>query len=205
MYLYTLLRCSANLPNALLVAIVAQLTAGCSGQREPAKLALEKIHTEMEMASPDAPKYLPDQAIFVKKEVARLNASFEVHDYSTVVADSPTVLLDAKHLVAAATSRNQEAVLFLMHEWTTLDSSLPPSFAAVRSRLDALSNVRHAPKGVDTAAAKATVAEGRAFWDQGHAAFDAGRIEEAVASLKNAKPKVDAAAAALQLQLSTAN
>jgi hypothetical protein len=151
--------------------------------------------------SPEAPKYLPDQAKFVQKEVARLNTSFEVRDYSTVVADSPAVLLDAKHLVAAATAKKQEAVLHLVNEWTTLDSSLPPSFAAVRSRLDALSNVRHAPKGVDVAAAKVAVAEGNASWDQGHAAFDAGRIEEAVASLKNAKPKVDAAAAALQLQL----
>ncbi len=191
----------SNLARALLFVIVAQLTSGCSGQREPAKLALEEIKIEMAIASPEAPKYLPDQATFVQKEVARLTASFEAQDYSTVVADSPTVLLDAKHLVAAAKSRKQEAVLRLVHEWTTLDSSLPHSFAAVRSRIDALSNVRHVPKRVDVAAAKVAIAEGSALWDKGHAAFDAGRFEDAVASLKDAKPKVDAAAAAIQLQL----
>jgi hypothetical protein len=197
--------CACALPrvaNTLLLIGIASLTAGCAGQKEPAKLALEQVNTEMEMASPDALRYLPGQAIFVQKEVAKLNASFEAQDYPTVVADSPVVLVDAKHLLAAATAKRQAVVMQLAHEWTTLDASLPPLFAAVRTRLDALSNVRRGPKGVDVSAVKTDFAEGSALWDKGEAFFDAGRIEDAVATLKDAKPKVEAAAAALQLPVS---
>jgi hypothetical protein len=181
--------------------VVARLTAGCEGQHEPAKLALEEVNTAMEMASPDAQKYLPNQTILVQKEVAKLNASFEARDYSVVVADSPAVLLDAKHLVAAAMAKRQDAVMHLVHEWTTLDSSLPPLFAAIRERLDALSKAKHGPKGLDVIALKAAVTEGSALWDKGQAAFSAGRLDDAVASLKDAKHRVDAAAAALQLHV----
>ncbi len=183
----------------LLYAFIAQFAAGCSDQQKPAKLALEEIHTAMEIASPDAQRYLPDKAIFVQKEVDRLDSSYQSQDYSTVVADSPVILLDAEHLAAAATAKRQESVMHLVHEWTTLDSSLPPLFAAVKSRLDALSMARHRPKGVGVLALKATVAEGNTLRDQGQASFDAGRLEEAVAFLKDAKSKVDAAAAALQI------
>jgi hypothetical protein len=195
----------AALANALLFVGIAWLTAGCAGQEGPAKLALDQINTEMEMASPDALKYLPDQTIFVRKELARLNASFEAQDYPTVLADSPAALVDAKHLVAAATAKRHTVVMQLVHEWTTLDASLPPLFSAVRTRLDALSKVRHGPKGVDVTTVKTDFAEGSALWDKGEVLFDAGRIEDAVASLKDAKPKVEAAAAALQLPVSGTN
>ena len=102
----------------LLYAFIAQFAAGCSDQQKPAKLALEEIHTAMEMASPDAQRYLPDKAIFVQKEVDRLDSSYQSGDYSTVVADSPVILLDAEHLAAAATAKRQESVMHLVHEWT---------------------------------------------------------------------------------------
>ena len=193
------------LANTLLYAVIALFAAGCSGQHEPAKLALEEINTAMQLAAEDAPKYLPDQTIFVQKEVAALNAAFEARDYATVVAESPTVLLDAEHLAGAATAKRQEAVMQLMHEWTALDASLPARLAAVKTRLDALAKVRHAPRRMDVTAIKASVAEVSDVWDKGQAAFDAGRIDEAVALLKEAKPKIDAAATALDLPFSEAD
>lgn len=190
-----------NLASAIAYAVVAQCATGCSSQHEPAKLALEEIQIAMEMASPDAQKYLPDQAIFVQKEVARLNVSYQSGDYSSVVADSPVILLDAEHLAAAATTKRQESIMHLVHEWTMLDSSLPPLFSAVRARLEVLSKIRHAPKGVDVAAVKTNITEGTGLWNKGQAAFNANRLEEAVAFLEDAKPRLDAAAEALQLPL----
>ena len=190
-----------NPEKVLLYVILAACAAGCAGQREPAKLALEEINITMEIASPDALKYLPDQTIFVQKEVAKLNASYGFRDYATVVTDSPAILLDAKLLVAAATIRKQNAIMVLAQEWTTLDKSLPPLFAAVRTRLESLSKMRHPPKGIELTAAQLGIAQGSALWDKGHAAFSAGQLEEAVAFLKDAKVKVESAATALQLSL----
>jgi anti-sigma factor ChrR (cupin superfamily) len=102
-------------------------------------------------------------------------------------------------LVAAVSVKRQEAAAGLLREWTTLDASLPPLVAAVRVRIDMLTKIKLPRKGIDLSRAKASIAVGDALWDKAESAFESGQLEDAVALIKDAKPKAEAAAAALQL------
>jgi len=127
-----------------------------------------------------------------------LKTSFDQEDYSAVLAGSPAVLADAKGLVAAVSVKRQEAAAGLLREWTTLDASLPPLVA----RCECYRHVdqdQTPGKGIDLSRAKASIAVGDALWDKAESAFESGQLEDAVALIKDAKPKAEAAAAALQL------
>jgi hypothetical protein len=190
---------SQRTPHFVMLGLVGLMTVACAKNQEAAKQALAEIDHFAKQASTDAPKYLPEQAAIVQGKVATLKTSFDLKDYSAVLAGSPAVLADAKSLVAAVSAKKREATARLVREWTTLDASLPPLVAAVRMRIDILTRTKRPRNGVDLSRAKASFADGNALWDKAESAYESGQLENAVALLKDAKPKAEAAAAALQL------
>ncbi len=190
---------SQRTPHFVMLSFVGLMTVACAKNQEPAKQALAEIDSFVKQASTDARRYLPEQAAMVHDKVAVLKTSFDQEDYSAVLAGSPAVLADAKGLVAAVSVKRQEAAAGLLREWTTLDASLPPLVAAVRVRIDMLTKIKLPRKGIDLSRAKASIAVGDALWDKAESAFESGQLEDAVALIKDAKPKAEAAAAALQL------
>jgi hypothetical protein len=76
---------------------------------------------------------------------------------------------------------------------------------AVQNRIDFLSKKtsKKQAAGIDLDGAKAAIAGASSLWSKAQAAFGAGNLDEAVATAKEVKSKVDAVAAALKLDLTS--
>jgi hypothetical protein len=168
---------------------------------EPAKNALDNINATLAAASPDAQQYVPDQLSSAQGKVAALTASFEKKDYAAVVAGAPAVLAEVNGLAGAAAAKKDEILKALGNEWRNLDASIPQSVTAVQTRIDELSKGKHVPKGIDLAAAKSGLADASSAWDKAQSAFKSGNASDAVPLARDAKSKLEAAAAALKLNL----
>jgi hypothetical protein len=79
--------------------------------------------------------------------------------------------------------------------------SVPQSVSAVQARIEALSKSRHVPKGLDLGAAKSGLADAESAWDRAQSSFKSGNAADAVTAAKDAKSKLESAAAALKLNL----
>jgi hypothetical protein len=177
------------------------LVVACANQMEPAKNALDNINATLAAASADAQQYVPDQLSSAQGKVAALTASFEKKDYAAVVAGAPAVLAEVNGLAGAAAAKKDENLKALGNEWRNLDASIPQSVTAVQTRIDELSKGKHVPKGIDLAAAKSGLAEATSAWDKAQSAFKSGNASDAVPLARDAKTKLEAAAAALKLNL----
>ena len=80
---------------------------------------------------------------------------------------------------------------------------LPEQAAIVR--IDRLTKANRKQRGLDLSGAKASMAAGNERWDEAESTFQSGQLADAVALLKDAKPKAEAAAAALQLNFPDAD
>ena len=180
---------------------VAVVIAACANPMEPAKNALYNINATLAAASADAQKYIPDQLASAQSKVAALSASFEKKDYAAVVAGAPAVLAEVNGLTGAAAAKKDEVLKALGDEWRSLAASVPQSVTAVQTRIDALSKARHVPKDIDLAAAKSGLTDATSAWEKAQSAFKSGDASGAVTIAKDAKSKLDSAAAALKLNL----
>jgi hypothetical protein len=187
-----------------LLIVAMLLFAACADQMKPAQQALDGVDSAVSAAAPDAGKYMPEALTALQSKVTALKASFDKRDYRAVLIGAPAVLADAKSLAQVAAAKKEEAMKALGSQWTDMASSLPKLVETVKARVDALSKVRHLPKGVDLAAAKSALADATGLWEKAQAAFAAGKVEEAVNNAKDGKAKAEAAAAAVNLNLPTA-
>jgi hypothetical protein len=136
-----------------------------------------------------------------RSKVADLNTSFEKKDYAAVVARAPAVLAEVNGLASAAAAKKDEILKALGSEWRSLAVSVPQSVSAVQARIDELSKSRHVPKDVDLAAAKASLSDAASSWENAQSVFKSGNAADAVTAAKDARSKLEAAAAALKLNL----
>ena len=179
----------------------AILLVACANQMEPAKNALDNINSTLSAVTADAQKYVPDQLTQAQSKVAELSASFDKKDYAAVVAGAPAVLAEVNGLAAAAAAKKDEILKALGTEWRSLAVSIPQSVSAVQTRIDALSKSRHVPKDIDLGGAKSGLADAASAWDKAQSAFKSGNAADAVAAAKDARSKLESAAAALKLNL----
>jgi len=185
----------------LTLCSAAILLAACANQMEPAKNALDNINSTLSAVSADAQKYVPDQFTHAQSKVAELSASFDKKDYVAVVAGAPAVLAEVNGLAGAAAAKKDEILKALGTEWRSLAVSIPQSVSAVQTRIDALSKSRHVPKDIDLGAAKSGLADAASVWDKAQSAFKSGNAADAVTAAKDARSKLESAAAALKLNL----
>jgi len=193
-----------NMVKHLALYAVAVLAIACANPMEPAKNALDNINATLAAASADAQKYIPDQLSSAQNKVAALTASFRSKDYAAVVAGAPAVLSEVNGLAGAAAAKKDEVLKALGSEWRSLAASIPQSVTAVQTRIDALSKARHVPKDIDLTAAKSGLTDATSAWDKAQSAFKSGNASDAVTAAKDAQSKLDAAAAALKLNLTQA-
>ena len=185
---------------AFLAVATTLLLLACANQMEPAKQAIAGIENAIAAAT-DAPKYIPDQLTAVQAKLADLKTSFDNKDYKSVLANAPGVLSEAQGLLGATMLKKEAVVKAMSAEWPALAAALPGMMTAVTNRVTALGKSKHAPAGVDVAAAKSAVDEATASWSKAQAANTAGDVETAVASAHDAKAKLEAAAAAMKMTL----
>jgi cysteinyl-tRNA synthetase len=185
--------------------LAAILLVACANQLEPAKNALDNINSTLSTVSADAQQYVPDQLAQAQSKVADLNTAFANKDYAAVVARAPAVLAEVQGLAGAAAAKKDEILKTLGSEWRSLEASIPQSVSAVQARIDELSKSRHVPKDVDLGAAKSALADAGSSWDKAQSLFKAGNAADAVTSAKDARSKLESAAAALKLHLPDAS
>ena len=195
------MKSTRNIAKYLALYSAAILIVACANQMEPAKNALDNINATLGAASADAQKYVPDQLASAQSKVAELTAYFDKKDYAAVVTGAPAVLAEVNGLAGAAAAKKDEILKALGNEWRSLDASVPQSVTAVQTRIDALSKTKHVPKDIDLTAAKSGLADATSAWDTAQSAFKSGNAPDAVTAAKDAKSKLESAAAALKLNL----
>jgi len=181
-----------------LLAAVGLLFAACTSQMEPAQQALSDAQSAVEAASADAAKYVPEKLAALQTKMAGLKASFDAHDYATVLANAPGVSGEAKSLQQEAAAKKEEVAKAVSAQWTELAASVPKLMESANARAAALSKAKHVPKGIALAPAKAELADARHSWEKAQAAQSAGNVEEAVKMGQAVKAKVAAASDALK-------
>ena len=197
------MRIQMNRNFAVMAIAASLLLVACANQMEPAQRAIAGIENAI-AAAPDAAKYIPDQLTAVQAKLADLKTSFNNKDYKSVLANAPPVLAEAQGLLGATMLKKETVVKAMAAEWPALAASLPGLMTTVSNRATALGKSKHAPAGVDVAAAKSAVDEATTSWNKAQAANTAGDMETAVASAHDAKAKLEAAAAAMKMTLPAA-
>lgn len=195
------MKSTRNIAKYLALYSAAILIVACANQMEPAKNALDNINATLGAASADAQKYVPEQLASAQSKVAELTAYFDKKDYAAVVTGAPAVLAEVNGLAGAAAAKKDEILKALGNEWRSLAASVPQSVTAVQTRIDALSKTKHVPKDIDLTAAKSGLADATSAWEKAQSAFKSGNAPDAVTAAKDAKSKVESAAAALKLNL----
>jgi hypothetical protein len=187
--------------------------SACQNQKEPAQKAIADIETAVTAAGADAERYIGAQVKAVKDGVAALKAKFEKKDYKGVLADAPALMAKAQGLTAAKDAAIKEetarqaaekaaAEQVLKSDWETLASTVPSAIEAVDSRVGVLAKSKKLPANLtkeELASAQSNLAEAKTLWDQASSAQAAGNVRDAVTSAQQAKEKVDAALAGLDM------
>jgi hypothetical protein len=183
----------------------ALLIVACTSRMGPAaKNSIDNINAALSAISADAQKYVPEQLASVQSKVTALSASYDKKDYGAVMGGAPAVLADVNSLADAVAAKKDEILKALGDEWRGLAASIPQEVTAVQARIDALSKTKHVPKDIDLAAAKSGLADATTAWQNAEAAFKSGNPTDAVPMAKDAKTKLESAAAALKLNLAPA-
>jgi len=187
----------------LLIALSAVALCACSGQKKPAENLLLETDATIIAASGEAAKYVPQQLADVQRQYADLKASFEKQDYAGVVNAGPGVLGAAQTLAMAAAAKKDEVLKVLNDDWAGLAAVLPDEQNAIQNRLAQLSKKtnKKQPADADLDAAKASLSDAMSLWSKATAAFAAGNLDEAVATAKAVKAKLDPLAASLKITL----
>jgi hypothetical protein len=154
-------------------------------------------------SAPDVGKYLPDQLAPLQSRLADLKASFDKKDYQTVLTNAPGLEKDATNLAQSAAAQKAEIAKALETQWSELAASVPTAMDPVKARVVELGKMKgkRVPKGIDLPGAKADLADADTLWQQAQTSHTAGDLEKAASTAKDAKAKIDAAAAAIKLDL----
>ena len=132
-----------------------------------------------------------------------LKTSFTAQDYKVVVAKGPALLSEAQGLAGAAAAKKAEVMKGLNDQWAALSAEVPGRMTAIQNRIDLLSkkSSRKLVKGIDLEAAKSALSDATSLWSKAQGAFGNGNMEEAVATAKDVKSRLEAVASGLKMEL----
>ncbi|HEY2781764.1 MAG TPA: hypothetical protein VGI90_13345 [Steroidobacteraceae bacterium] len=178
------------------------LAAACSNQKEPAQKALDDASAAVNHSlTPDADKYAPKRVTALQGKLAELKSNFDAKSYAAVIAAAPDVTTAAKDLTRVVATDKDAETKDLTARWADASASIPKLLEAVHARIDELGKAKHPAKHLDLATARADLTEADSGWANATSANSSGKINDALAAAKDAKEKVEAAAAAIKLQL----
>lgn len=170
-------------------AAACALFIACNTDKVPAQAAITAAESAITAVSADAQKYVPDQLKAVNDSLAAAKDQFAKGEYKGALATATEVTAKAKDLGAAAAAKKNE----LMKAWTDASADVPKALAALKSRVDILSQSKKLPKGLDAAklteAKDGLTASTRTF-EEATAAAAAGNLAEAAQKAAGLKAKV---------------
>ena len=137
--------------NWLLATLAALLMFGCTMDKGPAEQAVASAETSLAAVRDMAQKYVPDQLQAVETQLGTVKDSLAKGDYKAVLAASPaltTAISNLKDAAAQKQAESEAAANKAKEDWGPLSADVPKMVAAIQSRVDELSKMRHLPKGV---------------------------------------------------------
>ena len=186
-----------------LICLAAVMLAACASEREPAQKMMNDIEAAASAASEDAAKYVPDRLNDVQTKLDDLKTSFTAQDYKVVMAKGPALLSEAQGLASTAAAKKAEVMKGLNDQWASLSGAVPGYMTAIQSRVDILGkkSSRKLAKGIDLDAAKSALSDATSLWSKAQGAFGNGNMDEAVATAKDVKSRLEAVASSLKMEL----
>lgn len=180
----------------------ALIASACSGQRDPAQKALNDATGAVNQAlTSDADTYAPKGVTALQGKLADLKTNFDGKNYAAVITAAPDVTAAAKELTQVAATNKEAETKKLAARWTEASDSVPMLLETVHARVDELAKARHPPKHVDLGTARTDLTEADNLWAKAKSSYGSGKIDDALASVKEVKEKAEAAAAAIKLQM----
>jgi len=176
----------------LLAGLALAGALACQSGRAPAEAALRIAQTSVDGARAEAQPLLPDEVKSLEEDLAAGRRSLEQGDYKAALAAAQSLQQRSNEVIAKARAKKQEANA----AWTSLSAEMPSLIAPVMSRIDALSNMRRLPRGIDARRVRQARAEVGAATDAWNAAIEAhraGDVPGALAKGQAAKAKLERA------------
>jgi hypothetical protein len=171
------------------VALAGLALVACeSADKAPAAAAITAAQTAIDAVKGEAAKYVPDQVKSVEDMLATAKANFEKKDFKAALTGAQDAAAKAKDLGAAVAAKKAE----LAKAWEEASSGVPQMAAAIKSRVDILSQSKKLPAGLDKAkldGAKTDLAALNQSWTEASEAFKSGNVTDAVAKARAAKDK----------------
>jgi hypothetical protein len=180
-------------------AAACALFIACNSDKVPAQAAITAAESAITAVSADAQKYVPDQLKAVNDSLAAAKDQFAKGDYKAALATASELATKAKDLGAAAVAKKNE----LTKAWTDASADLPKAIAALKSRVDILSQAKKLPKGLDAAKlteAKDGLAASTKTFEEATAAAAAGNLAEAAQKAGGLKAKLTELMALIGMQ-----
>jgi hypothetical protein len=138
---------------------LALLLACGDAARKPAEAALQAAESAVSSLDEAASKLVPDQVQAVKDALAAAKEQVAKKDFKGALAAAGGIPEKVKEVLAAVEAKKQglaqkqeELKKALTARWEQASGELPQLAAAVKSRLDILSQARKLPQGIDKAA-----------------------------------------------------
>jgi hypothetical protein len=164
----------------LLWAVTLLFLSACASDKGPAEQAIKAAEAAVAEVRAEAGKWVPDQVRALDSSLTAVKDKLAKGDYKAVLAEAPALASRAKEVAAAATAKKAD----LTKTWETMSANLPQMVAAVKSRVDILSQAKKLPANVSKEkldAAKAGLADATKGWEDANAAFKGGNVADAVA------------------------
>jgi hypothetical protein len=170
-------------------AIAGLVLVACeSADKAPAAAAITTAQTAIDAVKGEAAKYVPDQVKSVEDMLATAKANFERKDFKAALTGAQDAAAKAKDLGVAVAAKKTE----LTKAWEEISGGVPQMAAAIKSRVDILSQSKKLPAGLDKAkldGAKSDLAALNQSWTEASEAFKSGNVTDAVAKARAAKDK----------------
>ena len=182
--------------------VVTVMTSACLSQKDPAQKALNDATDAANQAlTPDADKYASKGVTALQGKLADLKTSFDGKNYATVITAAPDVMASARDLTQVVATNKEAEAKKLAAQWTEATASVRNLLETLHAKVDELAKAKHPPKHVDLPTARTDLAAADDLWAKAKNSYGSGKIDEALASVKELKEKAAAAAAAVNLQI----
>ncbi len=164
-----------------LLAVIMLFAACDAAKKTAAEAAIQGAQTAYSAVADQANQYVPDQAKDVQTSIQAAKDAFDKGDYGAALEAAKTLPEKIKALAAAASAKKDE----LTAKWTEMSSSMPGLVSAVQTKMDALTKSHKLPAG-----AADNMASAKQAWSDASAAFQSGKLQDAMSKASAAKDKL---------------
>jgi len=164
------------------LAVILLFAACDTAKKTAAEAAIQGAQTAYSAVADQANQYVPDQAKDVQTSIQAAKDAFDKGDYGAALEAAKSLPEKIKALGAAASAKKDE----LTAKWNDMSSSMPGLVSSVQTKMDALTKSHKLPAG-----AADNMASVKQAWSDASAAFQSGKLQDAMSKASAAKDKLN--------------